>query len=333
MKKNEQMSEDQKPPTFRSGFVSLVGRPNVGKSTLLNQAVGDVVAITTNLPQTTRTRIRGIVHRPHGQIVFLDTPGMHLAPGESMSEHQRQAQMPGKTRALNKYMVAEARAALSEVDINVLLVEATGRGRRPDHDPEDRMVTDAIRQSGRPTLLAINKIDLLAQKELLLPIIQAYQETGLFEEIFPISALQDKGVDRLLDAIDSRLPEGPRYFPEDMMTDQPEKQIVAEFIREQVILQTGDEIPFSTAVEILSFEDLPERKLVRIYAVIHIERKSQKGILIGKQGQRLKSIGSQARKSIERMLACRVYLDLRVKVKAGWSRSSAGLRSVGYEKK
>jgi len=317
------------PEDFRSGFVALVGRPNVGKSTLLNKMVGEIVAIATNRPQTTRTRIRGIVNRPNCQIVFLDTPGIHLAP----AARSKPSAIAKKDRAINKYMRSEAQAALGEVDLTVLLVEAQGRGRQPEQDLEDRLVMDSIRKVKCPNLLAINKIDLLKNKEMILPVIQAYQQTELFEEMIPISAKNGDGVEQLLTAIDSRLTAGPQYFPLDMITDQPERILTAEFIREQVIRHTNQEIPFATAVEVISFEDVEGRDLVRIHAVIYIERKSPKGILIGKGGQKLKTIGSLARKSIEDMLACQVFLDLRVKVKADWSKTQRGMRSVGFEQK
>jgi GTPase len=320
-------SRHDQPPGFRSGFIALVGRPNVGKSTLLNRMVGEMVAIVTHRPQTTRSRIRGIVNRPGVQMVFLDTPGIHLPPGSRAPEPDSEP----KEKAIHRYMAAEAQAALGEVDLNVLLVEAKGRGSRPGYGSEDQLVLDSIRKTGRPTLLAINKIDLIKDKQQLLPLMEAYRDTGLIEDMIPVSALKGDGIDALLSAISSRLSEGPRYFPDEMFTDQPERILAAEFVREQVILHTREEIPFATAVEVLAFEELPERNLVRIHAMIYIERKSQKGILIGKGGQRLKSIGTQARKRIERMLTCRVFLDLRVKVKPDWSKTAGGLRSVGYD--
>ncbi len=304
------------PPDFRSGFVALAGRPNVGKSTLLNALVGETVSIATHRPQTTRTLVRGIVNRERSQLVFVDTPGIHQ-----------------RDRAIDEFMLATARSALSDVDLVVLLVEADGRGRLPEQDEEDRLVLHSVRRAGRRALLAINKIDRLAKKSRLLPIMQAYDEIGLFEEILPISALKRRGLDELLQAIESRLSGGPRYFPLDMITDQPERLLAAEFVREQAILRVGEEIPYSLAVEVEAFEDMPgRRQFVRIHAVMYVERDSQKGILIGKRGWMLREIGSAARRSIERFLGCRVHLELRVKVARRWSRTRGGLRRVGLRK-
>jgi GTP-binding protein Era len=311
--------EESLPPGFRSGFVALAGRPNVGKSTLLNALVGEEVAITTRRPQTTRRRIRGMLNRDSCQIVFVDTPGIHLWTQSKSAP------------SLNKYMLAEAKAALGEVDLIVLLIEAAGRGGSLEPDDEDRLVLDALSKAGRECLLCINKIDLLKQKEKLLPLMEAYSQTGMFAELIPVSALKNDGLERLVAAIESRLPEGPRYFPQEMFTDQPERQLAAEYIRRQVLLQTDQEVPYHSAVEIIAFEEEPGSDLIEVHAVIFVERNSQKGILIGKGGKKLKAIGAESRKAIGRMLGRRVYLDLRIKVKKGWSRTPAGLRSVGYE--
>jgi GTP-binding protein Era len=311
--------EESLPPGFRSGFVALAGRPNVGKSTLLNALVGEEVAIITRRPQTTRRRIRGMLNRESSQIIFVDTPGFHLWTQSKSAP------------SLNQYMLAEARAALGEVDLIVLLVEAAGRGGSLEPDDEDRLVLEAISQAGRDCLLCINKIDLLKQKEKLLPLIEAYDKLNMFGELIPVSALKNDGLDRLVDAIESRLPEGPRYFPQEMFTDQPERQLAAEYIRRQVLLHTNQEVPYHSAVEIIAFEEQAGADLIEIHAVIYVERDSQKGILIGKGGKKLKAIGAGARQAIGRLLGRRIYLDLRVKVKKGWSRSAAGLRSVGYE--
>jgi GTP-binding protein Era len=303
--------------------VAIAGRPNVGKSTLLNTLVGEEVAIATRRPQTTRRRIRGIVNRDTSQIVFVDTPGIHLWT-------QAKAEP-----SLNKYMLAEAQTALSEVDLIVLMVEAQGRGGSLEPDDEDLLVLEAVRQSNRDCLLCINKIDLLKQKKKLLPLMEAYQRTGLFGEMIPISASNGDGLDQLLASIESRIPEGPRYFPLEMITDQPERLLVAEYIRRQVLLLTNREVPYNTAVEIIAFEEESaagnRSRPIELHAVIFVERDSQKGILIGKGGRKLKAIGTGARLAIERLLGCRVHLDLRVKVKKGWSRTTAGLRSVGYK--
>ncbi len=299
---------------FRSGFAALAGRPNVGKSTLLNALVGETVAIATHRPQTTRNRIRGIVHRPSSQVVFVDTPGIHQHP-----------------RAINEHMLAEAQAALGDVDLCVVLVEADGRGSKPQATEEDRLVLDSVRRCGKPALLAINKIDRLADRSRLLPLLEAYAALDLFEELIPISALRGEGIDALLVAIERRLPEGPAYFPEDMITDQPERELAAEFIRQQAILRVSQELPYSLAVEVESFRDLPgANPFVGIQAVLYVERDSQKGILIGKRGQNLREIGRAARRAIEGLLGVRVHLDLRVKVARGWSKSRGGLRRVGF---
>jgi GTP-binding protein Era len=311
--------EESLPPGFRSGFVALAGRPNVGKSTLMNALVGEEVAITTRRPQTTRRRIRGMLNRESSQIIFIDTPGFHLWTQSKSAP------------SLNQYMLAEARAALGEVDLIVLLVEAAGRGGSLEPDDEDRLVLEAIRQSGRDCLLCINKIDLLKQKEKLLPLMEFYDKLDVFVELIPVSALKNDGLDRLVDAIESRLPEGPRYFPQEMFTDQPERQLVAEYVRRQVLLHTDQEVPYHSAVEIIAFEEQAGADLIEIHAVVYVERDSQKGILIGKGGKKLKAIGTGARQAIGRLLGRPVFLDLRVKVKKGWSRSAAGLRSVGYE--
>jgi GTP-binding protein Era len=306
---------------FRSGFVGLIGRPNVGKSTLMNRLVGQVVAIATHRAQTTRRRVRGILNRNNCQMIFIDTPGLHLL----------RKGRPKSAQALNRYMISEARAALAEVDLVLLLVEAQGRG-GPDLQEEDHVVLKAVRKTNLPCLLAINKIDALAEKQKLLPLISTYDQMEMFQEIIPLSARTGEGVDRLIQALESRMPQGPQYFPEDMITDEPERLLVAEFIREQVLLHAGQEIPYQTAVDIESFEDLPDRQLVRIHAFIYVQSKSQKGILIGKGGSLIKSIGTASRKSIESLLGCEVYLDLRIKLKKGWSRTPGGLRSVGYKK-
>lgn len=302
---------------FRSGFVAIAGRPNVGKSTLLNALVGETVAIATHHPQTTRTRVRGIVNRPGSQIVFVDTPGIHQ-----------------RDRAINQFMLQEARAGLTDVDLIVLLVEARGRGQRPGDEEEDRLVFELLEKSRRPALLAINKIDRVQDKAQLLPILAAYGQLGLFEELFPISAQKAQGLEPLVQAIEARLPEGPRYFPEDLITDQTERELVAEFIREQAMLRLEEELPYSLATEIEVFEDLPGKNpFVRIAALIYVERDSQKGILIGQRGARLREIGQAARRAIEAMLGVRVHLELRVKVARRWTESERGLHKVGYHKR
>jgi GTPase len=313
-RRGRQPAEIASAQEFRSGFVALVGRPNVGKSTLLNALVGERVAIATPRPQTTRTRIRGVVHRPGCQIVFVDTPGIHTRDWQ-----------------LNRFMLGEARAALGEVDLAVLLVEARGRGSRPDEDEEDRLVLELLAAARVPALLAINKVDTLPDKGRLLPLMQAYATLGRFEELIPVSALRQEGLEPLLLAIEARLKEGPAYFPPELYTDQSERLMVAELVREAAMLRTEDEIPYSLAVHVDAFDEQPGRGLVRILATVYVERDSQKGILIGKGGRQLKEIGSAARKAIEDLLGCKVFLGLTVKVAPDWSRTLGGLRKVGYE--
>ena len=302
---------------FRSGFVALVGRPNVGKSTLMNSLVGQTVSIATRRPQTTRTRIRGVVNIENAQIVFVDTPGMHE-----------------KEKALNRFMLEEARSAIGDVDLVVMLVEAHGKAKGDAVKDEDSWILEEIAKSAKPCVLAVNKIDRVKKKDELLPLLASYSQGGNFKEMVPISALKGDGLKELTRAIEKLLPQGPKYFPEDMVTDQPERLLVAELVREQAIVRVGQELPYSLAVETESFKDLPGKSpFVGISAVLYVERDSQKGILIGKKGKMLKEIGSASRRSIERMLNCRVHLDLRVKVARKWSQTMGGLRRVGYEKK
>jgi len=217
------------------------------------------------------------------------------------------------------------------VDLVVLLVEASGRGRRPDEEEEDRLVLELLAEAGVPALLAINKIDALRRKVELLPLMQAYADTGRFAELVPISALERDGLEVLLSAIEARLPPGPAYFPEELYTDQPERQLVAELVREAAMLRTAAEVPYSLAVQVESFEAPPGEGLVRITANVFVERDSQKGILIGKGGRQLKQIGTAARQAIEQLLGRKVFLGLTVKVAPDWTRTAGGLRKVGYE--
>ncbi len=300
-------SVNDKSP-FKSGYVAIIGRPNVGKSTLLNSILGQKVAIVTPKPQTTRNRIVGIKNLPGAQIVFLDTPGIHK-PKERLGE----------------YMVREAMRTLKEVDIVVTMVEPW----KP-RMAEQKLI-ESIKQAkdkySYKTILAINKIDTVKKAELL-PIIDAYSHLMDFEEIIPISALKGDGLDRLLQLLVRYLPEGPKYYPEDMLTDQLERFMVSEIIREKVMLLTRDEIPYSTAVEILSWED--KDTLTVISANIYVEKDSQKGIIIGNKGQRLKDIGRRAREEIEALLGTKVYLELWVKVKRDWREKVSALRDLGY---
>lgn len=291
---------------FTSGFVSIIGRPNVGKSTLLNSIIGEKIVITSDKPQTTRNRIQGIHNIPGGQIVFIDTPGIHT----------------GRSR-LNKSMVDVARSAISGVDLLMLVVEATATA-----DPE--FIADVLGKVPIPVVLVINKIDLLSDKNLVLKKISDWAALHPFREIVPISAGRNDGVEHLVSVVRGYLPEGPAMFPDDILTDMPEKFIVAEMIREKVFRLTRDEVPYSTAVVVESFIER-ENGVIAISATIMLERDTQKGIIIGSKGEMLKKIGSQARQDIERLLATRVYLELFVKVVENWSERPSKLRELGYE--
>jgi len=298
------MSEKQK---FRSGFVAIIGRPNVGKSTLLNRIVGQKIAITSPKPQTTRNRILGIQNTDDAQVLYVDTPGIH------------EAHSP-----LNRYMVDQACAAALDVDVVLWLVEAD---RQVDTDP---MIPRLLDKSKRPVLLVINKID-TTPKDKLLPLIATYNKICPFASIVPISALKGDGVDALMAEIPQLLPEGPRYYPEDQLTDVPERFIVAEMIREQVLMRTKDEVPYGVAIVVERFQENPVKNMVGISAVINVERDSQKGILVGKGGTMIRHIGQGARKEIERMLGVKVHLELFVRVQKNWTSSGRMLKEFGYE--
>jgi len=311
------------PQTHRSGFAALIGRPNVGKSTLLNQLTGEKLAIVSGKPQTTRNRILGVVTRPEGQVAFIDTPGIHQAKGE-----------------LNRYMVDVALRAVDDVDLVLFVIEPTP-AEVPAVGPGNRFILERLQKSKKPTFLVINKIDTVP-KAVLLPLIDLYRREFPFAEVVPISAREEDGVERLFEVVLQHLPEGEPVFPEDMLTDQAEKVLVAEYIREQVLRHCRQEIPYSTAV-LVDFFDESEREpppgtppgklagLIRIAASIYVERDSQKAIIIGKQGQMLKTIGTDARKSIQRLLGAHVYLSLRVRVEPRWSERPEGLKKLGYE--
>ncbi len=300
--------QDSDSKGFRSGYVCIVGRPNVGKSTLLNCILGDKIAIVTPRPQTTRNRIIGVKTTPEAQIVFIDTPGIHR-PRERLGE----------------FMVREARAAVKEVDIILFMVEP--------HIPgaSDKRVLEILKEttsrSPRPIFLLINKIDTIKKPELLL-IIDAYRSLHNFDEIIPISALKADGVDRVVERIIHYLPPGPKYYPDDMVTDQLERFMVSEIIREKIMSLTKDEIPYSVAVEIINWEEKSD--IIVIGANIYVEKESQKGIIIGSKGSRLKKIGTLARQDIERLLNTKVYLELWVKVKEDWRDRPGILRELGY---
>ena len=307
-----------------SGFAALLGRPNVGKSTLLNRLVGEKIAIVSPKPQTTRTRITGVVTRPDGQVAFVDTPGIHNAKG-----------------ALNRAMVETALGALEDVDLVLLLVEpALGPdGKTAEVTPGVRAILERLGLVKKPVLLVVNKVDTVP-KPLLLPFVTALTQVRPFDEVLFVSALTGDGLDRLLSTTLARLPEGPPLFGPETFTDQQEVGLAAELIREQVLRHTRQEVPHSAAVVIDAFDEserapLPGSKpgglqgLVRIHATLFVERDSQKAIVIGKRGAMLKAIGTDARKSLERLLGTHVWLDLRVKVEPRWTESERGLRKVG----
>jgi len=302
--------------SFRSGFVCILGRPNAGKSTLLNALVGEKVAIISPKPQTTRNRIQGIVHVPKskgkskdgGQIVLIDTPGVHK-PDSS----------------LGRKMMVEVREALEGCDLVLVIMDVTHK-----FDPRDRFALDLVKQSGTKAFLLLNKIDLIREKARLLPLIEDYRKLYDFSEVIPISALRRNGLDVLLQLVIAALPAGPAYFPEDQVTDQPARFMAAETVREQVLLNTKEEIPYATTVIVDSFEE--GARLTRIAATIYCEREGQKGILVGKGGQMLKKIGTAARVQIERMLGTKVFLELYVKVRPGWRDSRGFVEELDWRR-
>ena len=295
---------------FRSGFVTIIGRPNVGKSTLMNHLVGEKIAIMSDKPQTTRNRIQSILTRDDFQVVFIDTPGIHKP------KHK-----------LGHYMVKVAETTLNEVDIVLMLVEPT-----PHIGQGDRYVISELQKVKTPVILVINKIDTV-EKQALLEVIEAYKNVYNFAEIIPISAFTGENCDRLLDVIRERLPKGPQYFPADMITDQPEKQLVAELIREKALHLLQQEIPHGIAVEIESMKSREDQDIIDINAVIYCERDSHKAIIIGKQGSMLKQIGSRSRRDIERLLGSKVFLDIWVKVKKNWRDDDFLLKNFGFDSK
>jgi GTP-binding protein Era len=290
---------------FRSGFISIIGRPNVGKSTLLNAVVGEKIAAVSEKPNTTRNRIIGVKNLPDAQLIFLDTPGIHKAKGE-----------------LGKVMVETAMSAIGEADVILMMIDLTepfGKG--------DRFIIDSL---SKPAVLVINKIDTVRKSEILEIISESQKFEGKFIEVIPVSALRTDGIDDLLTTIKNYLSEGPKYFPDDMITDQPERFLVAELIREKIFNLTREEIPYKTAVVVEEFEDISGKNLVRVSAIIYVERDTHKGIIIGESGKMLKQVGTLARVDIERILGVKVYLQLWVKVKERWTENTNLVREFGY---
>ncbi|MEX0664771.1 MAG: GTPase Era [Acidimicrobiia bacterium] len=298
---------------FRSGFVTVVGRPNVGKSTLVNQLVGSKVAITSSRPQTTRTTIRGVRNTPAHQLVLLDTPGLHR-PRTALGERTNE----------------RARATLGEVDVICVVIEATepiGRG--------DRFVSELAQEATTPAVLVVNKVDAAPKAEVAEHLALAAEKLGDFEAYVPVSALTGDGVDVLAAELESRLPEGPRYYPEGMITDQPELFLAAELLREQLLRVTHDEVPHSITVEVEPLDDDGDDRhhpddVLRLHAIVRVERDSQKGIVIGRGGALLKEAATAARRELETLLGTRVYLETTVRVERDWQRRPHLLDRLGY---
>lgn len=296
-----------RPVTGPCGYVAIVGRPNVGKSTLLNHMLGQKVSITSRKPQTTRNNVQGIKTEGDTQIVFVDTPGLHKA----------------QTKAINRYMNQAASSAIKDVDVVVFLVD------RLVWTEEDEMVAQRLDHLQCPLILAINKVDKIEQKDTLLPHLQKLGECFPKAEIIPLSALRNTNLDRLESLIVERLPKGVHLFPEDQLTDRSSRFMAAEMVREKITRQLGDELPYQMAVEIEEFKD--DGKTLHISALILVERDGQKRILIGDKGERIKNIGQQARIDMEKLFDQKVMLKLWVKIKSGWSDDSRALRSLGYD--
>lgn len=295
---------------FRSGFVSLIGRPNVGKSTLMNNLIGEKIAIISSKPQTTRNKIQSILTEKDFQAIFIDTPGIHKPKSK-----------------LGNYMVKSAETTLNEVDIVLYLIEPFEKIKE-----SDLSIIKRLENVKTPVFLIINKIDTVSPEEIL-AVIDSYKSIYNFAEIIPISALKGKNRDELLKCIKKYLPEGPQFFPSDMITDQPERQIVSEIIREKSLKLLQDEIPHGIAVEVSSMKNRKDKDIIDIQATIYCERDSHKGIIIGKQGSMLKKIGSNARYEIERLLGSPINLQIWIKVKKDWRDSDFLLKNFGYDQK
>ncbi|MGC2062192.1 MAG: GTPase Era [Thermodesulfovibrionales bacterium] len=291
--------------SFRSGYVSIIGRPNVGKSTLLNNILGQKIAIVTERPQTTRNRLIGIRTLPDAQIIFIDTPGIH-----------------DPKHLLGRRMVKAAQEVLKEIDLVIFMIDSE------QAVAKDKEILALLKDSGSPVFLLINKIDRIKKNELL-PLIETYSRLFAFREILPVSAQSGEGIDTVMEKIKETLPPGPKYYPDDMLTDQIERFMATEIIREKIMLKTSEEIPHSVAVEVLQWKER-EDGLVAISANIYVEREGQKGIIIGKNGALLKMIGTNARHDIERLLGTKVFLQLWVKVRSGWRDDNRALQELGY---
>lgn len=293
--------------TYHSGFISIIGRPNVGKSTFMNRVIGQKIAIMSDKPQTTRNKIQGVLTRENAQFIFIDTPGIHKP------KHK-----------LGDFMVKSAIHTLNEVDLVMFMVNA-----KEGYGKGDQFIIDQLKNVNKPIILVVNKIDEVHPDELL-PLIDLYRDKLEVEEIIPISALQGNNVEHLLNIIEKYLPEGPQYYPEDQVTDHPERFIISELIREKVLHHTHEEIPHSIAVVIDSIDKREGQNIVDVQATIIVERSSQKGIVIGKQGKMLKTIGTEARKDIELLLGTKIFLELWVKVQKDWRNRLHQLREFGY---
>ncbi len=299
--------KDDQAEVTRSGYVAIVGRPNVGKSTLLNRILGQKISITTRKPQTTRHQIIGVKTEQGSQVIYVDTPGLHR----------------DRKEALNRYMNRAASNALRDVDLVIFVIDRTA------WTDEDELVLAKVNQVRCPVILVINKVDKLKDKDILLPVIKNLSSHMSFAEIIPVSASKGDNVDLLEAAINSRLPVGIHYFPEDQITDRSERFLAAEVIREKIMRRLGDEIPYQVTVEIEQFRS--EGKLLRISGLILVQRTGQKRIIIGNKGEQLKAIGSDARKELEKLFASKIMLNLWVKVKSGWSDDERALKSLGYD--
>ncbi len=292
---------------FKSGYIAIAGTPNAGKSTLLNRMLGEKISITSKKPQTTRNRILGVLHRPDAQIIFFDTPGVFHAKDK-----------------LNTRIVDTAFSAVADADLILVVIDVA----QPDIDAE-RFLVKRLQDQNKPVVLALNKIDLV-EKFGLLKSIDKWADTYQFHAVVPISAKNGIQIDELILAMVSALPQGPPYFPEDTLTDVSERFLAAEMIREQIFRLTGEEIPYATAVTVDVFKEKNKGNLVKIEATIHLERDSQKGIIIGKNGSKLKQIGVQSRQQIEHMLRTKVYLKLFVRVQKNWRKDTKAIRRFGY---